>query len=187
MIKRKHLVRWIRLSLIAVIAVWQSNFAMLIYASMAWTPLGLMYAALGTAQCAYCNTGTQGTTNIQVDLAGVANSLCSDCANFNTTHILTYESLSASLCDYVAAFSGITICGGSASGSADLIFEWISTDFLRFRAGPADTFALWASPLGAGPVDCQSATGLSGLTPHTTGTGLRCDTTAATATITPLP
>lgn len=185
--KRRYLVRWIRLAIIVAAASWHRDFALLLYASMAWNPLGLMYAALATTPCAYCNSGTQGITNIQVDLSGVTNSLCSDCANFNTTFILTYDGAgAASGCQYSSLLASTVVCGG-ASADKDLIFTWTSGDILKFRAGPGDTLALWASPLGAGPVDCQSATSLSAITPYVTGTGIRCTTTGASATITPLP
>lgn len=157
-----------------------------LFAGASLVLVGLMMPvfAAATPCTAQCNSGTQGITNIQVDVTGVTNGICTDCANWNTSFLVPF----VVTCSYSTSGGLITLCGTPNTGS--LTFVWTATggDIITLGDGGGALPVKWATPTVSSPRDCQDGSGMIGLTPpYTTGSSLRCNYAAASVTITPLP
>lgn len=144
---------------------------------------GLMPVIATASPClSICNSETQ-TSEILLELSGIANSTCTDCANLNRTVVLPF----LGTCLYFLNSSGVTICG--ASRTVTYRYDWSSA-----VAGgvlldtnvpvPSDNQVAAWDPIGAGLRDCGVSVVISAPPDVVTGTA-HCDFSLCLATATP--
>lgn len=165
-----------RLCLLAVFLVATGN-SIALFGALPY--LWLIFPVLGgTSPCTYCTGGTQNTSSMQIDIAGVTNGICTDCANFNATHIVTFQATCAYRID------SLTLCTSANNGTVASSWQSDGSVFVEIRNSAASFTANVSSASTSTPRDCSSATGLSGLA-FVAGAGIQCTVTGATATVTP--
>lgn len=148
-----------------------------LYEGAATMLVGLMMPVLSSGKvCAGCDDPLDTSLDLQIDIAGVVNSFCSDCNNVNATYILDYNTVSDN-CNYILITSK-TLCGGSVT--INVSFQWASPYRVLLIEGANNQ--TWDAGLSE-PQDC---TAVIASIANTTSTGIRCDYTASTATVTPL-
>lgn len=169
-----------------ILAAWNIELGIICLASGFgwWKGCGCCGA---TSPCGNCSSGTQNTTSIQLDVAGVTDFICTDCdTNLNGTFILNF----LVLCLYT-----YDLTHGACDSNCNFGAQWQSDGSIIIHildggdGNAADAKA--QSSAVSTPRDCSSATGLSGLAlvvvdgfnpPDNTS---RCTYTGATVTVTP--
>lgn len=142
--------------------------------------LWLIYPVLGASSpCGDCIGGTQNTTSIQFDVAGVTNGTCSSCSVLNATYILSF----ASVCSYSLNSTKNPGCGIPATINYLHTFVWSIAPTYTIASLGLGISVTWVGSVST-PYDCSDDTGLYGSANPTTATDTRCTWTAATATMT---
>ena len=186
----KHQARIVRFWILAVAAVAISlcrvELSPWLFSSFAAAPFGLLMPVFSSG-CPQCSAGTQDLTSIQADVAGVANNLCSDCANLNTTFILAY---SGGVSCFYRRSGNFTLCG-SPSEFLEVDWYWYNATVTNAYFEMNDhgaTGIVNSFPSLSYPRDCSDGSDLVSLDvrdPDGHSPFARCDYSAATVTLTP--
>lgn len=174
---------WLLMAALSAVAIYVPEAIV----ALTVVPVGLMYAALATSPCSNCSPGTQGLTQMQADLAGVADANCTNCSVMNSTFILPYDP-GTGVCVYRLSPANTTFCTPATQGVA-IGFSWAGTPSGSAIEGSGG-LTCDAGQYGyvstlTPPVDCSDGSQLVSLAVSIGVSGTCCDYSLSTCTFTP--